>query len=144
MPVNPTFIHYLEQNRYFNDEAFVSHVKFLLIWKQTDYAKDIIYPHVFFLLDMLQGANFREAMAHPANKLYFYRRRLHIASNVFYLEHYRNDQLKQRLSHPLMEELAPPPAPPTAPTPAVAAAPIKSEGSRRLGEWYFLILSNYQ
>lgn len=27
------------------------------------------YPHVFFLLDMLQGANFREAMAHPANKV---------------------------------------------------------------------------
>lgn len=27
------------------------------------------YPHAFFFLDMLQSANFRAAMAHPANKV---------------------------------------------------------------------------
>ena len=30
---------------------------------------DYRYPHAFFFLDMLQVANFRAAMAHPANKV---------------------------------------------------------------------------
>jgi mediator of RNA polymerase II transcription subunit 31 len=124
---NPTYIHYLAQNRYFDDEAFVGYLKYLLYWKQPEYAKFIMYPHAFFFLDMLQSANFRAAMAHPANKEVAHRQQ------YYFWKHYRNNRLKQILPRPLPEVPAPPPPPPPAPAPIVAAAPTKPEGSTRAG-----------
>ncbi|KAG0597348.1 hypothetical protein M758_UG330600 [Ceratodon purpureus] len=125
---NPTFIHHLAQNRYFDDEAFVGYLKYLLYWKQPEYAKYIMYPHAFFFLDMLQSANFRAAMAHPANKEIAHRQQ------YYFWKHYRNNRLKQILPRPLPEpEVPAPPAPPPAPVPVVAVAPTKPEGSTRAG-----------
>jgi hypothetical protein len=33
----------LAQNRYFDDEAFVGYLKYLLYWKRPEYAKFIVY-----------------------------------------------------------------------------------------------------
>ncbi|XP_057853014.2 mediator of RNA polymerase II transcription subunit 31 isoform X3 [Cryptomeria japonica] len=66
---NPTYIHYLAQNRYFDDEAFIGYLKYLQYWQRPEYVKFIMYPHCLFFLELLQNANFRNAMAHPQNKV---------------------------------------------------------------------------
>ncbi|CAN8252397.1 unnamed protein product [Cochlearia groenlandica] len=65
---NPTYIHYLAQNRYFEDEAFIAYLKYLQYWQQPEYIKFIMYPHCLYFLELLQNPNFRTAMAYPANK----------------------------------------------------------------------------
>ncbi|ONM03923.1 Mediator of RNA polymerase II transcription subunit 31 [Zea mays] len=81
---NPTYIHYLAQNRYFEDEAFIGYLKYLKYWQRPEYIKYIMYPHCLFFLELLQNANFRNAMAHPTNKVIFWPRitRSHL-STVF-------------------------------------------------------------
>ncbi|KAL7754260.1 suppressor of hpr1 [Sorochytrium milnesiophthora] len=61
---NPFYVHYLAQTGYFADQAFVRYLDYLQYWKQPDYARFIVFPHCLFVLDMLQDAKFREAMAH--------------------------------------------------------------------------------
>ncbi|XP_055828224.1 mediator of RNA polymerase II transcription subunit 31 isoform X3 [Solanum dulcamara] len=111
---NPTYIHYLAQNRYFEDEAFIG------------------YPHCLFFLELLQNPTFRNAMAHPANKEVAHRQQFYFWKN------YRNNRLKHILPRPLPEpatapptsappaslpsSVVPPAAPPPAPTPVTAAA----------------------
>ncbi|MCL7044246.1 hypothetical protein MKW94_004604, partial [Papaver nudicaule] len=38
---NPTYIHYLAQNLYFEDEAFICYLKYLKYWQQAEYLKFI-------------------------------------------------------------------------------------------------------
>ncbi|KAL0923287.1 hypothetical protein M5K25_007338 [Dendrobium thyrsiflorum] len=68
---NPAYIHYLAQNRYFEDEAFIGYLKYLQYWQRPEYIKFIMYPHCLFFLELLQNANFRNAMAHPGSKVAF-------------------------------------------------------------------------
>lgn len=97
----------LAQNRYFEDEAFIGYLKYLKYWQRPEYIKYIMwviqwfflqqrkwlahcfcwwcrYPHCLFFLELLQNANFRNAMAHPTNKVIFWPRitRSHL-STVF-------------------------------------------------------------
>lgn len=128
---NPTYIHYLAQNRYFEDEAFIGYLKYLQYWQRPEYIKFIMYPHCLFFLELLQNANFRNAMAHPASKEVAHRQQFYFWKN------YRNNRLKHILPRPLPEPVAapassaaafPPPvptstlAPPPVPSPAAAAA----------------------
>ncbi|KAG1354371.1 putative Subtilisin-like protease SBT2.5 [Cocos nucifera] len=62
------FVSNLAQNRYFEDEAFIGYLKYLQYWKRPEYIKFIMYPHCLFFLELLQNANFRNAMAHPGSK----------------------------------------------------------------------------
>lgn len=125
---NPTYIHYLAQNRYFDDEAFVGYLKYLLYWKRPEYAKFIVYPHAFFFLDLLQSAHFRAAMAHPANKEVAHRQQF------YFWKHYRNNRLKHILPRPMPKDPAPPPPmPPPASTPVLPPVPVKPEGTTRAG-----------
>ncbi|XP_050146281.1 mediator of RNA polymerase II transcription subunit 31-like isoform X7 [Malus sylvestris] len=98
---NPTYIHYLAQNRYFEDEAFIG------------------YPHCLFFLEQLQNANFRAAMAHPGNKELAHRQQFYFWKN------YRNNRLKHILPRPLPEPVPalPPPAPPQQSVPPVPPVP---------------------
>ncbi|XP_057770950.1 mediator of RNA polymerase II transcription subunit 31 isoform X2 [Salvia miltiorrhiza] len=119
---NPTYIHYndswnldLAQNRYFEDEAFIGYLKYLQYWQRPEYLKFIMYPHCLFFLELLQNANFRNAMAHPANKELAHRQQFYFWKN------YRNNRLKHILPKPLPESsvganpasAAPPALPPT-------------------------------
>ncbi|GAU11231.1 hypothetical protein TSUD_342210 [Trifolium subterraneum] len=38
---NPTYIHYLAQNRYFANEAFIRYLKYLQYWQRPEYIKFI-------------------------------------------------------------------------------------------------------
>jgi len=117
---NPTYIHYLAQNRYFDDEAFIGYLKYLQYWQRPEYIKFIMYPHCLFFLELLQNANFRSAMAHPTNKELAHRQQF------FFWKNYRNNRLKHILPRPLPEAApAPPPAgAATAPAPAAGALPV--------------------
>ncbi|KAG8487915.1 hypothetical protein CXB51_018215 [Gossypium anomalum] len=112
---NPTYIHYLAQNRYFEDEAFIGYLKYLQYWQRPEYIKFIMYPHCLYFLELLQNANFRNAMAHPANKEVAHRQQF------FFWKNYRNNRLKFILPKPPPEEV-PTPAPP----PPASAAPQQS------------------
>ncbi|KAK4477650.1 hypothetical protein RD792_016895 [Penstemon davidsonii] len=111
---NPTYIHYLAQNRYFEDEAFIGYLKYLQYWQRPEYIKFIMYPHCLFFLELLQNPNFRNAMAHPANKELAHRQQFYFWKN------YRNNRLKHILPKPLPEPAiapsvaGPPPALPPA------------------------------
>ncbi|XP_056689237.1 mediator of RNA polymerase II transcription subunit 31 isoform X2 [Spinacia oleracea] len=125
---NPTYIHYLAQNRYFEDEAFIGYLKYLQYWQRPEYLKFIMYPHCLYFLELLQNANFRNAMAHPGNKELAHRQQFYFWKN------YRNNRLKHILPRSLPEPgpeppastaappLLPPAVPPTsAPSPALSA-----------------------
>ncbi|KAF8689380.1 hypothetical protein HU200_041922 [Digitaria exilis] len=122
---NPTYIHYLAQNRYFEDEAFIGYLKYLKYWQRQEYIKYIIYPHCLFFLELLQNANFRNAMAHPANK------ELTQRQQYFFWKNYRNNRLKHILPRPPPEAAPAPPSsqhatvplPPSAPTPVAPPVP---------------------
>ncbi|CAN1171814.1 Mediator of RNA polymerase II transcription subunit 31 [Linum perenne] len=110
---NPTYIHYLAQNRYFEDEAFIGYLKYLQYWQRPEYIKFIMYPHCLFFLELLQNVNFRNAMAHPGNKELAHRQQF------YYWKNYRNNRLKHILPRPLPEPAAATPvsAPPLPPPP---------------------------
>ncbi|CAA6673838.1 unnamed protein product [Spirodela intermedia] len=110
---NPTYIHYLAQNRYFEDEAFIGYLKYLQYWQKPEYIKFIMYPHCLFFLELLQDANFRNAMAHPASKELAHRQQF------FFWKNYRNNRLKHILPRPLPE---PPGAVAAVPSPVSAPA----------------------
>ncbi|XP_073000706.1 mediator of RNA polymerase II transcription subunit 31 [Typha latifolia] len=115
---NPTYINYLAQNRYFEDEAFIGYLKYLQYWKRPEYIKFIMYPHCLFFLELLQNANFRNAMAHPGNKELAHR------EQYFFWKNYRNNRLRHILPRPLPESSAQP-VPPPAPVPASAPSPVQ-------------------
>ncbi|GAV73393.1 Med31 domain-containing protein [Cephalotus follicularis] len=118
---NPTYIHYLAQNRYFEDEAFIGYLKYLQYWQRPEYTKFIMYPHCLYFLELLQNANFRNAMAHPGNKELAHRQQF------FFWKNYRNNRLKHILPRPLPEPptaLPAAPQPPVAPVTSVAATTI--------------------
>ncbi|XP_061956923.1 mediator of RNA polymerase II transcription subunit 31-like, partial [Populus nigra] len=118
---NPTYIHYLAQNRYFEDEAFIGYLKYLQYWQRPEYVKFIMYPHCLYFLELLQNANFRNAMAHPGNKELAHRQQF------FFWKNYRNNRLKHILPRPLPEPVTAPPAPaqpPVQPAPPVSAATL--------------------
>lgn len=120
---NPTYIHYLAQNRYFEDEAFIGYLKYLQYWQRPEYIKFIMYPHCLFFLELLQNANFRSAMAHPGNKELAHRQQFYFWKN------YRNNRLKHILPRPLPESAPQPPASSAAPPhlpPAVPPTPAPS------------------
>ncbi|MFS7920952.1 putative transcription regulator SOH1 family [Helianthus anomalus] len=124
---NPTYIHYLAQNRYFEDEAFIGYLKYLQYWQRPEYIKYIMYPHCLYFLELLQNASFRNAMAHPANKELTHRQQFYFWKN------YRNNRLKHILPRPLPEPTAappsnalPPPLPPSATTMAASSAPVSA------------------
>ncbi|CAL1404188.1 unnamed protein product [Linum trigynum] len=97
---NPTYIHYLAQNRYFEDEAFIGYLKYLQYWQRPEYIKFIMYPHCLYFLELLQNVNFRNAMAHPGNKELAHRQQF------YYWKNYRNNRLRHILPRPLPEPVA--------------------------------------
>ncbi|WVZ75387.1 hypothetical protein U9M48_023443 [Paspalum notatum var. saurae] len=118
---NPTYIHYLAQNRYFEDDAFIGYLKYLKYWQRPEYIKFIMYPHCLFFLELLQNANFRNAMAHPASKELAHRQQ------YFFWKNYRNNRLKHILPRPPPQPTplpAPAQPPATAPLPATVPAPV--------------------
>ncbi|KAI9066589.1 SOH1 family protein [Trametes sanguinea] len=56
---NPYYLHSLAQQGILNQPAFVNFLKYLMYWKEKDYARFILYPHALHHLELLQQAQFR-------------------------------------------------------------------------------------
>ncbi|KAI0823330.1 SOH1 family protein [Trametes gibbosa] len=56
---NPFYLHSLAQQGILNQPAFVNFLKYLMYWKEKDYARFILYPHALHHLELLQQAQFR-------------------------------------------------------------------------------------
>ncbi|KAK2662383.1 hypothetical protein Ddye_000957 [Dipteronia dyeriana] len=113
---NPNYIHYLAQNRYFEDEAFIGYLKYLQYWKRPEYVKFIMYPHSLYFLNLLQNANFRSAMAHPATK------ELAHKQQFYFWKNYKNNRLKHAMSRHVAEPVASASASASSPPPLLLTA----------------------
>ncbi|TFK74542.1 SOH1-domain-containing protein [Pluteus cervinus] len=56
---NPFYLHSLAQQNLLEQPAFINFLKYLLYWKEKDYARFIHYPHALHHLDLLQHPQFR-------------------------------------------------------------------------------------
>ncbi|XP_055638496.1 mediator of RNA polymerase II transcription subunit 31 isoform X2 [Toxorhynchites rutilus septentrionalis] len=56
---NPNYLHFLAQRGFFKDNAFINYLKYLLYWKEPEYAKYLKYPMCLYFLDLLQYEHFR-------------------------------------------------------------------------------------
>ncbi|TFK25558.1 SOH1 family protein [Coprinopsis marcescibilis] len=59
---NPYYLHSLAQQNILEQPAFINYLKYLLYFKEPDYARFIHYPHALHHLDLLQHAQFREEL----------------------------------------------------------------------------------
>mmetsp|Transcript_1344 Transcript_1344/g.4039 ORF Transcript_1344/g.4039 Transcript_1344/m.4039 type:complete len:139 (-) Transcript_1344:351-767(-) len=59
---SPAYLHFLAQNRYFEDNDFVKYLAYLQYWRQKEYAKFIVFPQCLYFLRLLQQEDFREAL----------------------------------------------------------------------------------
>ncbi|KAL8458668.1 hypothetical protein ACS0TY_036249 [Phlomoides rotata] len=93
---------------------FPSYIRFLIT-----YVLVFRYPHCLYFLELLQNPNFRNAMAHPANKELAHRQQF------YYWKNYRNNRLKHILPKPL-PETATAAVPPALPPAALNVPPVPS------------------
>lgn len=49
----------MAQRGYFKDAAFINYLKYLLYWKEPEYARYLKYPMCLYFLDLLQYEHFR-------------------------------------------------------------------------------------
>ena len=59
---NPQYLNSLATQGYFDDEAFIRYLKYLLYFKRPEYVKYILFPHCLFFLELLQNEKFRDSM----------------------------------------------------------------------------------
>ncbi|KAE9408612.1 SOH1 family protein [Gymnopus androsaceus JB14] len=59
---NPFYLHSLAQQNILEQPAFINFLKYLLYFKDKDYARFIHYPHALHHLELLQHVQFRTAM----------------------------------------------------------------------------------
>jgi len=56
---NPEYLHYLAQNRYFDDDEFIAYLEYLQYWARPPYVQYLVFPHCLRFLELLQGVAFR-------------------------------------------------------------------------------------
>ena len=62
---NPVYLHWLSQQPFYENEAFINYLGYLQYWKKPEYAVWITYPHALFFLSMLQEKRFRDNLRRP-------------------------------------------------------------------------------
>src|SRR4029434_3022451 len=48
---NPNYLNFLAQRGYLRDKVFVNYLKYLIYWKEPEYAKFLKYPHSLHMLE---------------------------------------------------------------------------------------------
>lgn len=59
---NTEYLHYLAQNRYLDDPAFVEYLDYLQYWREPRFCQYIVFPHCLRMLELLQQPSFRAAL----------------------------------------------------------------------------------
>ncbi|CAL2029157.1 unnamed protein product [Caenorhabditis brenneri] len=67
---NPNYLNFLAQRGYFKEEYFVNYLRYLLYWKQPQYARCLKFPQCLHMLEALQSQQFRDAMAYGPSAKY--------------------------------------------------------------------------
>ena len=62
---NPEYLHYLAQNRYFDDARFVDYIDYLQYWRELPYCLHITFPHSLKILELLQTERFVTMLKRP-------------------------------------------------------------------------------
>eukprot|EP00117_Sycon_ciliatum_P021719 scpid85757/ scgid18951/ Mediator of RNA polymerase II transcription subunit 31; Mediator complex subunit 31; Mediator complex subunit soh1 len=62
---NPFYLNHLAQHGYMDKKEFVNYLKYLLYWKQPEYAIFIKYPACLHILELLQEETFRKELISP-------------------------------------------------------------------------------
>ena len=58
---NPKYLHYLAQNKYLEDPAFLNFLRYLRYWKRSEYLIFVAFPQALQILDALvDQETFRE------------------------------------------------------------------------------------
>ncbi|KAF8732372.1 hypothetical protein AX14_004455 [Amanita brunnescens Koide BX004] len=70
---NPFYLHSLAQQNILEQPAFINYLKYLLYFKEKDYARFIHYPHALHQLELLQHPQFRTRLKNDE----FFREYLH-------------------------------------------------------------------
>lgn len=60
---NPMYVHFLAQQKYFEDPNFVRYIEYLDYWRQPPHVKYIAYPNCLLMLTMLKQPLFRLEIA---------------------------------------------------------------------------------
>ncbi|CAH8651300.1 unnamed protein product [Heterobilharzia americana] len=60
---NPSYLNFLAQQGWFEKANFIKYLKYLQYWKEPGYSRYLIYPYCLHMLDLLQHAEFRLALA---------------------------------------------------------------------------------
>ncbi|KAK3249432.1 hypothetical protein CYMTET_41138 [Cymbomonas tetramitiformis] len=107
---NPRYLEHLAQTRVLEDPSFINYLKYLQYWKKPEYSRYIIYPQCLHFLDLLQSAQFRNALKHPRNTEFIH------AQQLYFWSHYRNTRLAAVMPSPdASEDPADTAVPPVAP-----------------------------
>ena len=59
---NPEYLHFLAQNRYFDDPQFVDYLEYLQYWRAPPYCLYIAFPQCLRMLELLQTEKFVEGL----------------------------------------------------------------------------------
>ncbi|KAI9326626.1 SOH1-domain-containing protein [Obelidium mucronatum] len=86
---NPKYMQFLAQHGYFNDPAFINYLKYLLYWRQPEYAHLIVYPYALEMLEYLQHEGFRRAVALESTVQLIH------TKEFYHWQHWKKDELAE-------------------------------------------------
>ncbi|KAK0135558.1 Mediator of RNA polymerase II transcription subunit 31 [Merluccius polli] len=104
---NPNYLNFLAQRGYLREKPFVNYLKYLLYWKEPDYAKFLKYPHCLHMLELLQYEHFRKELVNAQCAKFIDEQQL------LHWQHYsrKRTRLQQALAEqqPTQQQQQPPP-----------------------------------
>ncbi|MEQ2260704.1 Mediator of RNA polymerase II transcription subunit 31 [Xenotaenia resolanae] len=101
---NPNYLNFLAQRGYLRDRPFINYLKYLLYWKEPEYAKFLKYPHCLHMLELLQYEHFRKELVNAQCAKFIDEQQL------LHWQHY--SRKRTRLQQTLAEQQQPPQQPP--------------------------------
>ncbi|MED6290994.1 Mediator of RNA polymerase II transcription subunit 31 [Characodon lateralis] len=104
---NPNYLNFLAQRGYLRDRPFINYLKYLLYWKEPEYAKFLKYPHCLHMLELLQYEHFRKELVNAQCAKFIDEQQL------LHWQHY--SRKRTRLQQTLAEQQQPPQQPPPPP-----------------------------
>jgi len=117
---NPNYLHFLAQRNFLKEPATINYLKYLLYWKEPEYAKFLKYPVCLQYLDLLQHENFRKEIVNGQCAKFI------DDQMILHWQHYTKKRIKILESgsqHPTPPPSLAPSLPPSTPAHSVSSLP---------------------
>jgi mediator of RNA polymerase II transcription subunit 31 len=99
---NPTYLHYLATNKYFDDDAFMRFLEYLTYWKEPEYIVLLKFPHCLAFLDaVLNDENFRRSLTFGGPG---YRDYIHLQQGMHWMHEARDVYQKSAVGYTSTDE----------------------------------------